>query len=76
MPLPRFEGTYAALPERFHARIAPTPVASPRLLRLNLPLANALGLDPDWLRGPEGLALLSGNTSPDSACETRIVQSL
>ncbi len=67
MPLPRLEGTYAALPVRFHARIAPTPVASPRLLRLNLPLANALGLDPDWLRGPEGLALLSGNTSPDSA---------
>jgi uncharacterized protein YdiU (UPF0061 family) len=67
MPLPRFEGTYAALPERFHARIAPTPVASPRLLRLNLPLANALGLDPDWLGGPEGLAFLSGNASPDSA---------
>jgi len=66
MAAPSFESTYAALPERFHARIAPTPVAAPRLLRLNTALAESLGLDPGWLASPDGVALLSGNALPDS----------
>ncbi|MEM9173952.1 MAG: YdiU family protein [Myxococcota bacterium] len=66
MAAPSFESTYAALPERFHARIAPTPVAAPRLLRLNTALAAALGLDPDWLASPEGVAMLAGNAVPAS----------
>jgi serine/tyrosine/threonine adenylyltransferase len=44
-----FQNTYAALPEGFFARVAPTPVASPRLVKLNRPLAVRLGLDPDLL---------------------------
>ena len=66
MAAPSFESTYAELPERFHARIAPTPVAAPRLLRLNEALAESLGLDPEWLRSAEGVALLAGNNVPDS----------
>jgi len=40
-----FQNTYAALPANFFARVAPTPVASPRLIKLNRPLALHLGLD-------------------------------
>ena len=39
----------------------------PRLLVLNEPLAAELGLDPDWLRSPDGLRLLVGNLVPDGA---------
>src|SRR5215212_550015 len=44
-----FQNTYAALPANFFARVVPTPVASPRLIKLNRPLALQLGLDPDLL---------------------------
>ncbi|WP_293797000.1 YdiU family protein [uncultured Bosea sp.] len=56
-----FDNSYARLPPRFYAEVAPTPVAAPRLIRLNEPLASRLGLDPDWLKGPEGIAMLAGN---------------
>ena len=39
----------------------------PRLLVLNEPLAVELGLDPPWLRSPEGVRLLVGNSLPDGA---------
>ncbi|WP_420123855.1 protein adenylyltransferase SelO [Nakamurella sp.] len=39
----------------------------PRLLVLNGPLAERLGLDPAWLRGPDGLALLTGAQLPEGA---------
>jgi hypothetical protein len=55
-----FENTYARLPDRFFARVAPTPVAAPRLIRLNVALARELGLDPEWLAGPQGLEVLAG----------------
>lgn len=56
-----FRNTYAHLPERFYARVDPTPVAAPRLVKLNVELARALGLDPEALARPEGVAVLSGN---------------
>ncbi len=63
----RLEASYASLPEGFHARVAPTPVAAPRLLRLNHALAEALGLDAQHLASPEGVEVLSGNRVPDGA---------
>jgi uncharacterized protein YdiU (UPF0061 family) len=39
----------------------------PRLLALDEPLAVELGLDPAWLRSPEGLRLLVGTAVPDGA---------
>lgn len=42
-------------------------VAEPRLLVLNEPLAADLGLDPEWLSGPEGARLLVGNLVPPGA---------
>jgi uncharacterized protein YdiU (UPF0061 family) len=43
------------------------PAPEPRLLALNEQLAAGLGLDPDWLRGPDGLRFLVGNLVPDGA---------
>jgi uncharacterized protein YdiU (UPF0061 family) len=42
-------------------------VPAPRLLVLNEPLAAELGLDPDFLRSPEGLPVLIGTAVPDGA---------
>jgi serine/tyrosine/threonine adenylyltransferase len=39
----------------------------PQLLVLNEPLATGLGLDPEWLRSPEGLGLLVGSAVPAGA---------
>ena len=63
----RFDNSYARLPEGFFTRTAPTPVRDPQLVALNRPLAERLGLDADWLTGPEGLAMLAGNTLPEGA---------
>jgi uncharacterized protein YdiU (UPF0061 family) len=68
MPQPiRFENSYARLPSRFHARLDPTPVASPRLIRFNADLAAELGIDPGLFAGPEGAAIAAGNRVPDGA---------
>src|SRR5215471_14614963 len=56
-----FDNSYARLPDRFYARLAPTPVSTPRLLKLNRALALQLGLDPEFLASPEGVEILSGN---------------
>ncbi len=62
-----FDNTYARLPEHFYARLAPTRVAEPRLIRVNTELAESLGLDPAALSGPDGVAVLAGNQVPDGA---------
>jgi uncharacterized protein YdiU (UPF0061 family) len=62
-----FDNTYARLPERFYARLAPTPVAAPQLVQVNEDLARCLGLDPGELASPEGVAILAGNRVPKGA---------
>jgi len=62
-----FQNTYTALPEGFFARVAPTPVTSPRLIKLNRPLAVQLGLDPEALESPEGVEILAGKSVPGGA---------
>jgi uncharacterized protein YdiU (UPF0061 family) len=62
-----FQNTYSALPANFFARVAPTPVAAPRLIKLNRALAVQLGLDPDVLDSPEGAEILAGKRLPDGA---------
>jgi serine/tyrosine/threonine adenylyltransferase len=56
-----FENTYARLPDRFFARVNPTPVASPRLIKINAGLCLSLDLDPEALASPEGVEILAGN---------------
>ena len=62
-----FDNSYARLPERFFARLTPTPAPAPRLVRLNETLARHLGIDPDRLAAPEGVQMLAGNRLPDGA---------
>src|SRR4051812_31316086 len=66
IPIP-FDNSYARLPERFFARVAPTPVAAPRLIRMNAGLARELGVDPEWLASEEGVSALGGNLIPPGA---------
>ncbi|KAA0212829.1 MAG: YdiU family protein [Lautropia sp.] len=69
MPLPavRFDNSYARELPGFYVAWKPDPVPAPRLLYLNVPLAEELGLDATGLAGPEGAALFAGNLLPEGA---------
>lgn len=69
MPLPalRFDNSYARELPGFYVAWKPDPVPAPRLLYLNVPLAEELGLDAAGLAGPEGAALFAGNLLPEGA---------
>jgi uncharacterized protein YdiU (UPF0061 family) len=58
-----FDNSYARLPERFLAKVPPTPVAAPRMLRFNQALAEELGIDP----GEHAAEIFAGNLLPDGA---------
>ena len=62
-----FDNSYARLPDRFYARLEPKPIAAPRLVRLNTALAGQLGIDPEELASPDGVAMLAGNAVPPGA---------
>ncbi|HRO13616.1 MAG TPA: YdiU family protein [Paracoccus sp. (in: a-proteobacteria)] len=62
-----FDNSYARLGPGFFTRTPPTPVAQPGLIAVNRPLAARLGMDADWLAGPEGLAMIAGNGLPPGA---------
>ncbi|WP_102959283.1 protein adenylyltransferase SelO [Mangrovicella endophytica] len=62
-----FDNSYARLPSSFYARIKPTPVSGPHLIKLNRNLATQLGLDPDELATPAGVEILAGRRVPDGA---------
>jgi uncharacterized protein YdiU (UPF0061 family) len=62
-----FKNTYARLPERFFARLDPTPVATPHLIKLNVALARNLGLDPAALASEQGIEILAGNRVANGA---------
>ena len=68
LPLFRFDNTYAR--ERgpgFFVPWKPAAVSAPRLLFLNRPLAEELGLDPDALQGEAGAAIFAGTQVPEGA---------
>src|ERR1700726_4779046 len=56
--------SYADLPERFYARVNPTPVDGARLLEFNRPLCAELGLDAGGLEPKELADIYSGNVVP------------
>jgi uncharacterized protein YdiU (UPF0061 family) len=64
---PQFDNSYARLPERLFARVAPTPSEKPELVRLNRGLAAELGLDTGWLASDAGIAMVAGNALPEGA---------
>ena len=59
----RFARELAELALPWQAEEAPAP----RLLVLNEALATELGIDPAWLRGPDGIGLLTGTVVPAGA---------
>ncbi|WP_445169649.1 protein adenylyltransferase SelO [Mycolicibacterium sp. Dal123E01] len=59
----RFATEVPEIALRWQAEAAPDP----RLLVLNESLAAELGLDPEWLRGPDGIGLLVGTRLPTDA---------
>lgn len=59
--------SYARLPTLFHVAVSPTPVRAPRMVVLNRPLAESLGLAADTLAGDEGAAIFAGNRLPPGA---------
>ena len=62
-----FDNTYVKLPERFYELIKPTPVPEPKLIKLNRPLAQHLGLDPDFLASTTGTNIFAGNSVPEGS---------
>ena len=57
-----FDNTYARLPERFYARVNPTPVAAPRLVKVNVQLARIPGARSGGAgRANVGVEILAGN---------------
>ena len=61
------DNSYAHLPKSFFAKQSPTPVASPKLIILNHPLAASLGLNAQSLKSKDGLAVLAGNKTPEGS---------
>lgn len=72
MPI-AFDNSYQRLPERFYARMAPTPVDAPRLIRVNIALADLLGIDASELQSADGVAMLAGNAVPEGAAPVAMV---
>ncbi|WP_101066136.1 protein adenylyltransferase SelO [Roseovarius salinarum] len=60
-----FDNSYARLPDRFYARLDPTPVQAPRLIRFNHDLAAELGITPG--DADELAAVFAGNRLPEGA---------
>src|SRR5262245_7418100 len=53
------DNSYSRLPQHFFARVSPTAVTAPKLIRLNRALAAHLNLDADWLESPPGIDMLA-----------------
>lgn len=60
-----FDNSYAALPDRFYARLDPTPVAAPDMIAFNTDLAAILGISQGDVA--DIASVFAGNTVPDGA---------
>lgn len=63
--LPPLTHRYADLPGHMRAEVQPTPVAAPRLVAFNRPLAEALGFDLARFDAERVAELFSGNVLPE-----------
>ncbi len=66
-PIAVFSNSYARLPEHFFARLAPTPVSKPGLIKFNDSLASELGVNAPGLEADELAAVFAGNVTPPGA---------
>ncbi len=63
----KFDNTFAERLEGFYAPVTGDEVPAPRIIALNRPLAQSLGLDADALDTSDGAAILAGSVSPPGA---------
>lgn len=68
MPVPPHYAT--SLPGFFHRTITPAPFPAPQIMALNIPLAQQLGLDVDWLHSPAGITFLSRGILPEDQADS------
>ncbi len=66
-PLFAFDNSFVRELEGLYEPWQAEPAPAPALLALNENLATELGVDPEALRAPEGVAVLAGNVAPDGA---------
>lgn len=62
-----FDNSYTRLPGVFYSSVNPTPVRDPKLVIINEPLADFLGLNKEELHRKDGAAELAGNQIPPGA---------
>ncbi len=67
MTLFPFENSYSSLPERLYARLPPTRVSSPKLVKINTDLASELGLDTAELSTDRAVEVFAGNRVPENS---------
>ncbi|MDZ5608531.1 YdiU family protein [Bacillus pseudomycoides] len=61
------DNSYSRLPESFFSTLSPNPVALPKLVILNQPVATSLGLNSEELQSEDGVAVLAGNRIPEGS---------
>lgn len=57
----KLDNTYAKLPHIFFSKQVPSHVPNPKLVVLNCPLAEFLGLNSEFLKSNKGVEILAGN---------------
>ncbi len=67
VPAFAFQNSYAQLPEAFYRLCEPTPVGQPELVKLNRPLAEAIGLELGEADEAVLAELFAGNRLPADA---------
>ena len=60
---PVFDNSYARLPGSFYVRQRPVSVTAPQLVRMNGPLARALGFDPEARTPADWAGIFAGNAA-------------
>src|SRR4051794_24471725 len=66
----RFDNSFARELPELYVEWQSAAVPAPTLLALNDELATEIGLDPDVLQTPEGIAVLAGNAAPSGSNPT------
>ena len=62
-----FDNSYERLPKSFFTSHNPTSVRAPKLIILNEPLAESLGLNVEEMQSEDGVAVFAGNRIPEGA---------
>ena len=63
----KFDNSYARLSDTFYANLSLHPVTHPEIVKLNVRLAEELGLNSEELQGEEGVQQLAGNVAPEGS---------